>query len=567
MIYDQTLWLKSYDDNVKGDVEVPETSLIDFLDDSINQHLSSPALNFMGMGLNYGELQDWANRFASGLANLGVGKGDVIACAMPNIPQYIISLLGGLKVGCVVSGLSPLFSPEEMAYQLKDSKARVLVTYDVKFEECLPKIADQVPDLKHVLVCNIADFLPLIKRTLGKLLKKVPVGQVNPLPGKTVTGFSQFCKSQSASPPKVKINADDPCFLQYTGGTTGYPKGAVLTNRNIVSVLKQLEEWLKLEYGCERNLAPFPTFHIAGLVVNCLLALRFSGEQTLIPNPRDLAHMIKEWDKLNPTWGVMSPTLFTMLANEPAFHQLDFSSLKWCFSGSAPFSPEAMATVEKLFGPGKIREGLGMTESCAVLAVNPIKGPNKIGSVGLPVTSTHIRIMDLETGTEEMPIGEPGEIIAAGPQILKEYYDRPEETAETLIERDGKTWLYTGDIGYIDEDGYLFVVDRKKDMVIVGGYKVFSTEVEAKFYTHPSVLMCAIVGLPNPQRPGSELVKLVVQKSDNYKDRPNDEVQAELTIFAKEKLAPYKVPKVIEIVDEMPLTGVGKVDKKRIRAN
>jgi acyl-CoA synthetase (AMP-forming)/AMP-acid ligase II len=254
-----------------------------------------------------------------------------------------------------------------------------------------------------------------------------------------------------------------------------------------------------------------------------------------------------------------------MLMNEESFRQLDFSAMKACFSGSAPFSVEGMNAVEEVVGKGKVTEGLAMTECSPVFTANPVKGRKKVGSVGVPVPSTLVKIMPPEGGDREMPLGEPGEVIVHGPQVMKGYHNRPAETANALREHDGKIWMHTGDVGYMDEEGYIWVVDRLKDMVVVGGFKVFSTEVEGKFYQHPAILLCAVIGVPNPERPGSELVKLVVQKSEAYTGRSDDEVREELTAFAREKLAPYKVPKVIEIVEAMPLTAVGKVDKKALR--
>jgi acyl-CoA synthetase (AMP-forming)/AMP-acid ligase II len=441
-----------------------------------------------------------------------------------------------------------------MAYQLIDSGAKALVSLDLIFENVFLKIADKVDRLGIVLVTGASDFLS----EAGERPKGSPVE------GKEVTSFVDFCRTYPPEDPNVAPTQEDPAFILYTGGTTGAPKGAVLLNRNMLANLAIYNAWFEMERGAERNLHVFPMFHVAGILI-CCVNLNLGAEMTLIPDPRDLAHLIKEWDALKPTWGVMSPSLYTMLMNEASFHQLDFSSLRKCLSGSAPFSVEGMNAVEALVGKGKVTEGLAMTECSPIFTINPFKGRKKVGSVGVPVPSTLVKIMDVEAGDQEMPLGEPGEIIVHGPQVMKGYHNKPEETANALREHDGKLWMHTGDVGYMDEDGYIWVVDRLKDMVVVGGYKVFSTEVEGKLYEHPAILFCAIVGVPNPERPGSELVKLVVQKSEAYADRPDGEVKGELTAFAREKLAPYKVPKMIEFVDAMPLTGVGKVNKKALR--
>ena len=554
MIYDPDIWLKNYDPGVGAEVQIYGESLAQVFEESGNRFADRSALNYLGMKMTYRELMAWADRFASGLSEMGLGKGDVVALNMPNIPHQVIALIGALKAGCVVSGLSPLFTPDEMAYQLNDSEAKALVSLDAMFENVFLKIGDKVRSLKIVLVAGAFDFL--------SEANECPKG--SSVEGKVVMSFVDFCRAYPPEAPEVDLTREDPAFILYTGGTTGVPKGAVLLNRNVLTNLAQFDVWQEMERGAERNLSVFPMFHVAGIFV-CCLVVSVGGEQTLIPNPRDLDHLIKEWDALKPTWGVLSPSLYTMLMNEESFRQLDFSSLRTCLSGSAPFSVEGMNAVEALVGKGKVTEGLAMTECSPLFTTNPFKGRKKVGSVGIPVPSTLVKIMDVETGDKEMPLGEPGEIIVHGPQVMKGYHNKPEETAHALREHDGKLWMHTGDVGYMDEDGYIWVVDRLKDMVVVGGYKVFSTEVEGKLYEHPAILFCAIVGVPNPDRPGSEFVKLVVQKSEAYKDRSDDEVRDDISAFAREKLAPYKVPKIIEVVDAMPLTAVGKVNKKALR--
>lgn len=554
MVYEPEIWLKNYDPGVPPEVEIHGRSLSHVFDEMGRRFADRPALNYLGMSMTCRELMAWGDRFARGLLEKGFGKGDVVALNLPNLPHYVIALVGTLKAGCIVSGLSPLFTPDEMEYQLKDSGARALVTLDMLFDNVFSKIADKPEGLRFVLKAGVFDFLS----------EAAAPSEAESVAGKEVLSFVDFCR---ACPPEAVLSdleRDDPAFLLYTGGTTGQPKGAVLTHGNMLANLAQFDTWLGLDRGTERNLAAFPMFHAAGNFI-CCATLYIGGEQTLIPNPRDLKHLIKEWGDLKPTWGIMSPSLYTMLLAEESFRQLDFSSMKGCFSGSAPFSVEGMNAVEALVGKGKVTEGLAMTECSPVFTANPIKGRKKVGSVGVPVPSTLVKIVDLSTGDQEVPLGEPGEIIVHGPQVMKGYHNKPAETAHALREHDGKIWMHTGDVGYVDEDGYIWVKDRLKDMVVVGGFKVFSTEVEGKFYQHPAVTFCAIVGVPNPERPGSEIVKLVVQKSVDYKDRPDEEVREELTAFAREKLSPYKVPKIIEFVDAMPLTAVGKVDKKALR--
>ena len=564
MIYDPQIWLKHYDKEVPPEIDIKTDSMIEYLEKHCHDYLDRPAFNFLGIQRNYKELFEGSYQFAKGLSEKGIGKGDVVAIHMPNIPTYIFAMLGALKIGCAISGISPLLSPDEVEHELNDCKAKVLVTLDIMFEQKITHKKDSLPHLDLILTANVGDYLPPVKRFLGKLLKKIPVGKIEPIEGKEIMPFVEFCKPFSSDPPPVKITREDMAIIQYTGGTTGPSKGAVLSHGNMLAGMHIFENWVTAKDGEGRNLALFPYFHIGGLAI-CWGTLMRAGEQTLIPNPRDLKFLLKEWKALKPTWGVMAPSLFILLLGEKEFHKMDFTEMQWCYSGSAPFSPEVLHEIEDIIGKGKITECYGMTETCGMNTGNPQRGMNKVGSVGLPYPSCHVRIVDIETGLKDMPLGEEGEIIISGPQVTKGYYNRPEETKNALREHDGKTYLHTGDVGYMDEDGYLWIVDRVKDMVIVGGYKVFSAEVESKFYDNHEIKFCAIIGMPNPEKPGSEIVKLYVQKNPDFAHISNKDLEEKLIAFAKEKMAPYKVPKIIEFIDEMPLTGVGKVDKKALR--
>jgi long-chain acyl-CoA synthetase len=296
-----------------------------------------------------------------------------------------------------------------------------------------------------------------------------------------------------------------------------------------------------------------------------MTALAFAGTQILVPNPRDTDHICKEIDRYRPTILVNVPTLYLMLMENKRFQRLDFSPLAFCMSGASPFPVESIRSLEQIVGEGKVVEVYGMTETSPLITCNPRFGKKKIGTVGLPLPNTRVKLADLETGTREVAWGEEGELIVQGPQVMKGYLNRPEETAHALREFQGERWMHTGDVARMDEDGYFTVVDRAKDMLNVGGYKVFSREVEEKLYDHPAVDLCAIIGIPNPQRPGSELVKLVVQKSQAFKDQPEETLKQDILNFARENLSPYKVPKMIEFMDSLPLTPVGKVDKKALR--
>ena len=548
-------WLKSYDPDVPENVEIPAISLMRYYVETFNQHPDRAAYQYLGSSMTFGELLERSGRFAKALSEQGLGKGDVVSICLPNTPQYMISIVGALRAGCTISGLAPLLMPDELVYQLKDCKAKALVILDLLFEAKFASVADQVPDLELVLVTGLMDMLPgTTEYSSGK-----------PLDGKKVAAFVNFFEQYPNEPPDVSIESGEVCYLQYTGGTTGPPKGAVLTHGNMVANIYQFERWLAMERGMETWLSGFPFFHQAGLFV-CSCAMAFAATQILIPDPRNVEHIIAEYKKHRPTFLINVPSLFIMLLANKEFRKQDFSQVRYCMSGAAPFPVDSMKDLESVVGQNKMVEVWGMTETSPLITVNPGRGKKKLGSVGLPLPNTEFRIVALEDGNTQVPMGEEGELICSGPQVMKGYLNKPEETKNALREHDGKIWMHTGDVGRMDDDGFVYVVDRVKDMIIVGGYKVFSSEVEDKLYKHPAVGMCALVGIHNPDRPDSEIVKLIVQKSESYKSRPNEEVKEEITSFAREKLAPYKVPKIIEFIDAIPLTSVGKVNKRALRS-
>lgn len=564
MTYDDKPWLKWYDEGVGAEVDIPDVSLMDLIDKAASEFPANPALHFLGVTLTYGELMSLADRFSQALVDSGCERGDVVGINLPNLPEYLIAQLGTLKAGCAATGLSPLLTPRELAYQLNDCKAKAVVTLDAIFEHRLMGIWDQIPDLKLVAVAGITDFLPWIKQVLAKLLKKVPTGKVVPVPGKKVVRFQDILSQYPADALDVAISPEDHCLVQYTGGTTGLPKGTVLTHRNMVANITQICEWTKPERGKDVLLSGFPFFHLAGLALG-LTTLSIGSAQILIPNPRETKHMVKEMAGYSPTLLVNVPSLYMMLLEEPGFHKIDFSGVSFCLSGASPFPAESIRELEAVTGEGKVLEVYGMTETSPIITMNPRFGKKKVGTVGLPVSSTRVRLVDLEKGETDVPFGEEGELIIQGPQVMKGYLNKPEETAITIREHDGESWLHTGDVARMDEEGYFSIVDRSKDMLSVGGFKVFSREVEEKLYEYDAIEFCAIIGVPNPKRPGSDIVKLVVQVTSAFKGSEEERVKEDILAFARENCAPYKVPKIIEFVEEMPLTAVGKVDKKALR--
>jgi len=560
----EQFWTKSYDPGMTDlDPSAWETTYVDAVKPILERFPDKVALAFLGVEIPYKDLDRYANRFAHMLIANGFEKGDVVGINLPNIPEYVIAWLGTLRAGCVVSGVSPLLSAEEMEYQLEDSNARGLVTLDAIFEGRLVGIASRLPDLKLVATASVGGFLPGYKRVLGQLLKKIPKGKITPLDGKTVVDTKKVINDPQFSPahPDVALTPDDLAYIQYTGGTTGSPKGAMLTHRNAVSDLLIVQKWLGWEVGKGVALSGFPFFHLAGLFFNenCVY---LGWTQVLIPNPRDTEHICKELAKYRPTAIVNVPSLFQTLIANPMFKELDHSNVETCVSAAAPFPEESQRELESIVGQGKLLEVYGMTETSPLTAMNPFKGKKKLGSIGLPLINTDIVLIDTDTG-KVVEVGQPGEICVKGPQVMVGYHEKPEETDHVF---DENGYLHTGDVAIQDEEGYLRIVDRTKDMIIVSGFKVFSKKVEEALCEHPAIEMVALIGIPNPARPGSELVKALVTVVPGY-DFGGDEdaLKADIQKVAREKLSPYEVPKIIDIREELPLTAVGKIDKKVLR--
>lgn len=557
-------WEKSYDgDVVPVDPKEWETTFIEVVKPVFREFPQKTALAYMGTEVTFKDLELYSNRFARMLTANGFQKGDVVGINLPNIPEYIIAWLGTLKAGCIVSGVSPLLSEEEMEHQLKDSGAKGLVTLDAIFAARLVNIHSNLPELKLVAVAGIGGFLPFIKGFVGKLIGKIPTGKITDLPGKTVLKVGAVINGSSygSVPPDVRISPDDTAYIQYTGGTTGAPKGAMLTHRNVVSNIKIVQNWLKWQPGEGIALSGFPFFHIAGLFFNAN-SICLGLTQVLIPNPRDTDHICREIRRYKPSYLVNVPSLYQMLIANPEFRKLDHSKLEFCVCSASPFPEESQKELESIVGKEKLLEVYGMTETSPITVMNPIEGKKKLGSIGLPVINTDIVLKDPETGME-VEQGQPGEMCIKGPQVMKGYLNKPDETA-ACVDDDG--YFHTGDVAVQDEEGYLRIVDRTKDMIIVSGFKVFSKKVEEVLTGHPGIDMIATVGISNPERPGSEIVKAyITTPPGNLDERELKNLKEDIMLYAQKKLAPYEIPKIIELMEEMPLTPVGKIDKKVLR--
>jgi long-chain acyl-CoA synthetase len=564
--YDAKIWTKSYDKHVKPSLTYPTESLGMLFDKAMVKYPERIGCYFMERDMTFRELRDDVHRFATFLQKNGLKKGDRVGINLANCPQYLVAHFGTLLAGGVASGCSPLMSPTEIAYQINDSEAKFFVTLDAFYEKTLKKVLDKVPKLETIITTNISDYmgLPGYKVALGKLLKKVPKGKVVPHPGKNVLDFKEVLETENdVTSVDIDVN-NDLALLQYTGGTTGLPKGTELTHKNIISNIVQISTWIDrtdAEQEATVNLSAFPLFHLAGLAMS-MVTLYLSASQILIANPRDSEHIIKELIDKKPLMLVNVPTLYLAIKNNEMARKIPqevLDGVEIYVSGAAPFPAEAINDFEaSMDAKSKVLEVYGMTETSPILSMNPYYGKKKVGTVGLLVPDTEIRLVDVETG-EQVELGKPGEIICRGPQVTRGYYNKPDANSQTIV--DG--WFHTGDVGVMDEEGYLTIVDRTKDMLIVSGYKVYSVHVEDILTKHPDIEMVAIIGLKDPDRPGSEIVKAVVQLKEGIE--PSDKVKADLKDYAAENLSKYENPRLWEFRETLPLTTVGKILKRALR--
>ncbi|MHA2392495.1 MAG: AMP-binding protein [Promethearchaeota archaeon] len=565
--YQSRFWKKNWDSEVDDiDPKEFETTFIELVKPIFEEFSNKLALEFYGVEITFGELDQYSNQFANMLIDYGFRKGDIVAINLPNIPQYPIASLGTLKAGCIISGVSPLLSAVQVHYQLNDlssgRKNIALVTLDSNYSENVIKIAEDIEKLKFVITTNVSSFLPNITEDLLNTYGEIPEVEINPLERRPVIDFHKDILGKYLTEPiHVPTLPVDIGWIQYTGGTTGPPKGAMLSHKGRVSNLISTIRWLHWETGKDILCSGFPFFHIAG-INTCELCFCAGSGQLLILNPRDTDYISKVVGKYHPTIISNVPSLYQLLMKNPKFKELDHSQLHLCLCAASPFPKESQEELESIIGKNKLLEIYGMTELSPIATMNPFKGIKKLGTIGLPIQNVKLKIMDIETG-EEAPLGESGEIWVAGPLVMPGYYNKPEET-RIAIDKD--RYMHTGDVGIMDEDGYIRIVDRTKDMINVSGFKVFSAKIEDVLSKHPAIGMIALIGTPNPNRPGSEIVKAYIQIHQDYEYTGNEEdLKEEITNFAKNNCAPYEVPKIIEIVDELPLTTVGKIDKKVLR--
>lgn len=544
-------WKVHYPKEIPTSIDYDEVPLYSFLEDAGEVYKEKKALHFMGKEMNYGELLKETKKFANYLQSLGLKKGDRVAIMLPNCPQAVISYYGTLMAGGIVVQTNPLYTERELEYQMLDSGAEYIVCLDI----LVPRVATvrSTTSLKHMIVTGIKDYLPFPKNIIYPFIQKKEYNMVVNLESSD-TDHVWTDIMDVATPDYKHVEVDpkeDLALLQYTGGTTGHPKGVMLTHYNLVSNVQMCDAWIyKTKKGEETILGVLPLFHVYGMTAVMNLSIMRGYRLVLLPK-FDVKEVLQTIEKEKPSLFPGAPTIYVGLLNYPDIGKYDLSSIEACISGSAPLPVEVQQNFEKLTG-GKLVEGYGLTESSPVTHANFVWEERVNGSIGVPWPDTDSKIY--KPGTEEeADIGEVGEVVVKGPQVMKGYWNNEEETANTL--KNG--WLFTGDLGYIDENGYFFVVDRSKDMIIAGGYNIYPREVEEVLYEHEGIQEAAVIGVPDPYR--GETVKAFIVAKEGYQ---LDE--KELNTFCRKQLAAFKVPRIYEFRDELPKTTVGKILRRQL---
>lgn len=543
-------WLKHYPSEVAPSYTYPKHNIAQFLIQSAERYPSAPALFFMGKTINYRELLDWCYKLANTLQDLGIMKGDRVAVMLPNSPQSVISYYGALLAGATVVMTNPLYVERELEHQLKDSGAKVIITLDL-FLDRVNKVKEGTV-LTHVLVASVPEYLPFPKNVLYPLKAKKEGTHVNVTYKADVLPFKKTLSNASSAPVITQVDAEnDLALLQYTGGTTGVPKGVMLTHLNLIANTVQCSHWCyKAEEGKERYMAVLPLFHVFGLTTLLNQSIYRAGMMILVPR-FDGKMILDLIASQRPTIFPGAPTMYIALINNPLIKNYDLSSINACLSGSAALPIEVQERFEELTG-GRLIEGYGLTEASPVTHANPLWGYRKIGTIGVPFPDTEAMIVNPETG-EEVAVGEVGELIVKGPQVMKGYWNRPDDTFDTI--RNG--WLFTGDMAKMDEEGYFSIMDRKKDLIIASGYNIYPREVEEVLFEHPAIQEAAVVGIKDHYR-GETVVAFVVLKAGA------SATAEELDTFCRAQLAAYKVPRQYIFREALPKTMVGKVLRRKL---
>ncbi len=546
-------WLQRYDEGVPHSIDYPEVPLFYFLEESARKYPDAPCTIFKGAKISFREMNELTDRFAAGLASLGVKKGDRVGIFVPNTPQFVIAYYGALKAGAIVVATNPLYTPREIEHQVNDSGIEVMVVMS-NFYNTVKSVQPKT-GIRKLIVTNIKETLPPVTAFLFTLLKEKKAGFRVTLGEGDVWMQDLLNQFKPEDRPKVEVGPDDIAVFQYSGGTTGVSKGAIALHRNLVANTLQIRYWMvNAKDGEEVVLMAIPLYHVYGMVAGMSFAMSTGASLVMVPNARDIKDDLDNLQKYRCTIFPGVPTLYNAINNWPdvVAGKYDLSSIKACISGSAPLLRETKEKFESLTG-GKVFEGYGLSEAPTATHCNPLMGENRTGSIGLPLPDVDARIISLDDGVTVLPPGEVGELVIKGPQVFKGYHNMPTETKNAL--RDG--WLYTGDIARMDDDGYFYIVDRKKELIKPGGFQVWPREVEEVIAAHPKVLEVGVAGVPDPKR-GETVKAWVVLK-------PGETATVdELRAYCKEQMAAYKVPTEIEFRDELPKTTVGKILRREL---
>jgi len=558
----EKVWLKSYESHVPPSIVYPPVPLYQLMDDAAKKYPNNTAIIYGGVvhqlggalmdaKMTFQQLQDITNRFAAALQGLGVKKGDRVALFLPNCPQFPIAYYATLKAGGIVVPCNPLYVARELEHQVNDAGAETIVVLS-RFYPIVKQIQSHTK-LKNVIVTNAKEYFPGLLKTLFTLAVEKKEGHRVDITGEANTyWFQDLLAKAPATPQPVDVKPQDTAVLLYTGGTTGVPKGAELSHRNIVANAVQCKHWIGAREGQETTVTSLPLFHSYGMTTCMNLSMYIGGAMLLIPNPRDLDHILKAINKHHPTMFPGVPTMYVAINNHPDVSKYNLKSIRACVSGAAGLPVDVQKKFQELTG-GRLVEGYGLSETSPVTHANPIFGNNKIGTIGVPWPDTEAKIIDLETGTKDMPLGETGELVIRGPQVMKGYWNMPDETKNTL--RDG--WLYTGDIARMDQDGYFQIVDRKKDMIIAGGFNIYPRDVEEVLYRHPKVKEVVVAGVPDIYRGETVKAYIVLKEGQTA-------TAEEIIDFCRQNLAKFKVPTAVEFRDSLPKTMVGKILRRML---
>jgi long-chain acyl-CoA synthetase len=553
-------WLAHYDDGVPASLDYLDVTLPQILADSARRYPDQCALNLVlrhigplsvSARLSYAQLVDQVDRCASALAGLGVRSGDRVAMLLPNLPQFVIGFYGALRLGAIVVNTNPTYTAREIEWQLRDAGAETAFLYSPLYDR-LRQVQART-QVKRVIVTDISDYVPQPFKALA-IRNLREHGQMVDVPAdEGVYRFRPLLDASSAPPPQVAVDPGDTALFQYTGGTTGVPKAAMLTHRNLVVNTIQMRRWMtSLEEGKERFIGALPFFHVYGMTVEMSLAIYLASELIILPDPRDVVHILTTIQRRRATVVPGVPTMYVRMINHPDIAQYDLRSVKVCVSGAAPLPMEVQTEFGEISG-GRLVEGYGLTEAAPVTHCNPILGQRKSGSIGVPLPDVEAKIVDYETLADKA-VGEDGELWLRGPQVMQGYWNQPEETGKTITE-DG--WLRTGDITRMDAEGYFYIVDRLKDIIISSGLNIVPREIEEVLYLHPKVQEAVVAGVPDPKRGESTKAYVVLKQGQAA-------TAEEITAFCAERLAPFKVPRLVEFRSELPKTQVGKILRRAL---